>query len=153
MKKSIWVGAAVLAAPCVTGVDGNRDGLPTVLLEAMALGVPVAAMDTGGTREILEGEAGLLVPDAGALGVGAWPEFARIQDAVARGVRVWPWQLRRFERTGVLWRSQPERHRLRARSPPGRRGRWTGGEAMKQLVVLSGKGGTGKTVVAAATSF
>src|SRR5204863_1427746 len=42
--------------------------LSRVLLEALALGTPVAAMDTGGTREILgEGEAGLLVSDAGGL--------------------------------------------------------------------------------------
>src|SRR5207244_11160644 len=27
--------AAVLVAPCVVGADGNRDGLPTVLAEAM----------------------------------------------------------------------------------------------------------------------
>ena len=32
--------AAVLVAPCVEGADGNRDALPTVLLEAMALGAP-----------------------------------------------------------------------------------------------------------------
>src|SRR5262249_2652633 len=29
--------AAVFVAPCIVGADGNRDGLPTVLLEAMAL--------------------------------------------------------------------------------------------------------------------
>ena len=29
--------AAVFAAPCIVGNDGNRDGLPTVLLEALAL--------------------------------------------------------------------------------------------------------------------
>ncbi|MGH9271798.1 MAG: glycosyltransferase, partial [Ilumatobacteraceae bacterium] len=32
--------ASVFAAPCVVADDGNRDGLPTVLLEAMALGTP-----------------------------------------------------------------------------------------------------------------
>jgi glycogen synthase len=43
--------------------------LSRVLLEALALGTPVAAMDTGGTREILEdGASGLLVGDAAALG-------------------------------------------------------------------------------------
>lgn len=43
--------------------------LSRVLLEALALGTPVAAMDTGGTREILgDGEGGLLVDDAEALG-------------------------------------------------------------------------------------
>jgi len=43
--------------------------LSRVLLEALALGTPVAAMDTGGTREILEdGRNGLLVEDAAGLG-------------------------------------------------------------------------------------
>jgi glycosyltransferase involved in cell wall biosynthesis len=47
--------------------------LSRVLLEALALGTPAAAMDTGGTREILGLDGGLVVPDAAALG-----------DAVAR---------------------------------------------------------------------
>jgi glycosyltransferase involved in cell wall biosynthesis len=43
--------------------------LSRVLLEALALGAPMAAMDTGGTREILEdGRSGLLVADAAGLG-------------------------------------------------------------------------------------
>jgi glycosyltransferase involved in cell wall biosynthesis len=43
--------------------------LSRVLLEALALGVPVAAVDTGGTHEILaHEESGLLVSDASALG-------------------------------------------------------------------------------------
>ena len=33
--------ASVMAAPCVVGGDSNKDGLPTVLLEAMALGTPL----------------------------------------------------------------------------------------------------------------
>jgi glycosyltransferase involved in cell wall biosynthesis len=42
--------------------------LSRVLLEALALGTPVAAMETGGTREILrEEEGGLLVADAAGL--------------------------------------------------------------------------------------
>lgn len=48
--------------------------LSRVLLEGLALGTPMAAMSTGGTREILEdGTSGLLVDDVGGLG-----------DAVAR---------------------------------------------------------------------
>jgi glycosyltransferase involved in cell wall biosynthesis len=55
--------AAAFVAPCVLGEDGNRDGLPTVLLEAMALGTPVVSTDVTGIPEVLrDGETGLLVP-------------------------------------------------------------------------------------------
>lgn len=55
--------AAVFAAPCVVGADGNRDGLPTVLLEAMALGTPCVSTDVTGIPEVLRhGETGLMVP-------------------------------------------------------------------------------------------
>ncbi len=41
----------------------HNEGLPLNLIEAMALGVPVVAMSTGGCREIVrDGETGLLVP-------------------------------------------------------------------------------------------
>lgn len=55
--------AAVMAAPCVVGADGNRDGLPTILLEAMALGTPCISTDVTGIPEIIrDGQTGLLVP-------------------------------------------------------------------------------------------
>jgi glycosyltransferase involved in cell wall biosynthesis len=55
--------AAVFAAPCLVGGDGNRDGLPTVLLEAMALGTPCVSTDVTGIPEVLRnGETGLMVP-------------------------------------------------------------------------------------------
>jgi len=58
-------GAAVLACPCVVGSDGNRDGLPTVLLESMALGLPVISTEVVGIPELVrDGETGLLVPEA-----------------------------------------------------------------------------------------
>lgn len=62
--------AAVLAVPCVVGADGDRDGLPTVLTEAMALGTPCVSTDVAGIPEVLrDGETGLMVPqhDPGAL--------------------------------------------------------------------------------------
>lgn len=59
----LYPRASALAAPCVVGSDGNRDGLPTVLVEAMALGVPVVATDVTGIPELVEdGVTGLIVP-------------------------------------------------------------------------------------------
>ena len=56
--------AAVVAAPCVVGSDGNRDGLPTVLTEAMALKVPVVATPVTGIPELVEdGRTGVIVPE------------------------------------------------------------------------------------------
>lgn len=55
--------AAVFAAPCIEAEDGNRDGLPTVLLEAMALGTPCVSTPVTGIPEIVrDGETGLMVP-------------------------------------------------------------------------------------------
>lgn len=56
--------AAVFAAPCVVGSDGNRDGLPTVVLEAMALGTAVVATPVTGMPEaVVAGRTGVLVPE------------------------------------------------------------------------------------------
>lgn len=65
--------ADLFVAPFVIGADGNADGLPTVLLEAMATGIPcVAASVTAVGEVIIDGETGWLVPtgDTAAL-VGA----------------------------------------------------------------------------------
>lgn len=56
--------ATCLCLPCVVGTDGNRDALPTVLLEALACGLPAVSTPVTGIPEILDGgRAGLLVPE------------------------------------------------------------------------------------------
>jgi colanic acid/amylovoran biosynthesis glycosyltransferase len=71
--------AAVLACPCVVGRDGNRDGLPTVLLEAMAIGTPCVATDVTGIPELVrDGRTGLLVPEGDPEALAA--ALARVLD-------------------------------------------------------------------------
>ncbi len=84
--------AAVLAAPCVVGADANQDGLPTVLLEAMALGTPCVATDVTGIPEVLDdGVTGSMVPqhDATALADALQRLLARSpeRDALAERAR------------------------------------------------------------------
>lgn len=50
--------ADVFTAPCVIGADGNADGLPTVLLEAMAMGLVCIGSDVTGIPEVLTGNDG-----------------------------------------------------------------------------------------------
>lgn len=54
--------SVVLAMPCVVAGDGDRDGLPTVILESMALGTPVVSTRVSGVPEMVDdGRSGLLV--------------------------------------------------------------------------------------------
>ena len=64
--------ADVFAAPCVPGEDGNIDGLPTVVLEAMALGTPVVATAVTGLPEVVEnGRTGVLLAPRDVDGLAA----------------------------------------------------------------------------------
>ena len=55
--------AHVLAAPSVPTKRGKREGIPVVLMEAMASGLPVVASRISGIPELVENDvSGLLVP-------------------------------------------------------------------------------------------
>jgi colanic acid/amylovoran biosynthesis glycosyltransferase len=80
-------GAAVLAAPCIVGADGNRDGLPTVLIEAMALGTPcVATPVTGVPEAVTHDVTGMLVPERDPVSLAA--ALARLLDDAPLRVRL-----------------------------------------------------------------
>lgn len=57
--------ATVFVLPCRVDRDGDRDGIPVVLMEAMAVGVPCVSGNLPAVRELIEdGETGRLVkPD------------------------------------------------------------------------------------------
>lgn len=61
----------MLAIPSIVAGDGDQEGTPVVLAEAVALGVPVVASRLGGIGDHLDDESGWLVEpgDANALAV------------------------------------------------------------------------------------
>jgi glycosyltransferase involved in cell wall biosynthesis len=68
--RAAYERAAIFVLPCVMARDGDRDGLPVALLEAMASGVPVVSTSVVGIPELIDAERdGLIVPpnDAHAL--------------------------------------------------------------------------------------
>jgi glycosyltransferase involved in cell wall biosynthesis len=55
--------AAVFVLPCIQAGDGDMDGIPNTLIEAMAMEVPVISTTVSGIPELVEdGRTGLLVP-------------------------------------------------------------------------------------------
>jgi colanic acid/amylovoran biosynthesis glycosyltransferase len=59
--RSRLAAAKLLAAPSRTAADGDTEGLPTTVVEALAMGVPVVATRHSGIPEaVVDGENGLL---------------------------------------------------------------------------------------------
>lgn len=61
--KKHMLSHAVLVVPSVIHTNGDRDGIPNVIMEALSLGMPVVATDVCGISEVIEnGVTGLLTP-------------------------------------------------------------------------------------------
>jgi glycosyltransferase involved in cell wall biosynthesis len=59
----VYRRASVFCLPCRVAADGDRDGIPNVLMEAMACGLPVVTTPVSGIPELLRDDVnGLFVP-------------------------------------------------------------------------------------------
>lgn len=76
--------------PCVTARNGDQEGIPNVLKEAQAAGMPVISTHHSGIDEVvIDGKSGFLVPEKDVDAIveklnyliehpGLWPEMGRI---------------------------------------------------------------------------
>jgi glycosyltransferase involved in cell wall biosynthesis len=96
--------------------DGDRDGIPNVIAEAMAVGVPVVATDISGIPELVRhGQTGLLVPSRDPAGMAAAMQQLLADRALAG--RLAREARRRLELDFNLWEKTRELQVLLAQEP------------------------------------
>jgi len=84
LAADLYRRAHVLAQPSIVASDGDQDGIPTVILEAMSVGLPVVATPVSGIPEaVVDGETGLLAPAGNAVALADALSLVLADDALA----------------------------------------------------------------------
>lgn len=83
--RELMAGADLLLVPSLTALDGDAEGIPNVVKEAMLMGLPVIASRHGGITELVKDrETGLLVAEGDPAGLaGAVKEAMENSEAVS----------------------------------------------------------------------
>ena len=71
--RALMLRAHMLVVPSVVDADGDRDGIPNVILEALATGLPVVATDAGSIPEVVTPRTG-------------WPVSQRAPEELAAAI-------------------------------------------------------------------
>ena len=82
----LFASADVIAAPSVRDEEGNVDGLPNVVMEALASGTPLVTTAAGGIGSVVtDGQTALVVPERDAVGLaGALARLLADRDLAGR---------------------------------------------------------------------
>jgi glycosyltransferase involved in cell wall biosynthesis len=95
--KEVLEGADLLAMPCTVAADGDRDSMPVVVKEALAMEIPVVATDEVGLSEAVDPDCGRLIPPDDPVALArAISELLRLppEERVAMGRAGREWVLR-----------------------------------------------------------
>ena len=84
--RDAMAAANCFVLPCKIARDGDRDGLPNVLLEAAACGLPIVSTPVGGITDFLDETTGRLCPpaDAAALAAAMARAFSEVDNTRSR---------------------------------------------------------------------
>lgn len=81
----LYQQASMFVLPCLVTDQGDRDGIPNVLIEAMASGVPVISTDVSGISELVQhARNGLLVEQRNAVALAEAMELLLLQSDFCR---------------------------------------------------------------------
>lgn len=107
----IYQQAQVFALSPQITEDGDRDGIPNVIAEAMAAGVPVVSARVSGIPELVEhGKTGLLVESGDAAGLADAIEQLLLDPVVRKELAVAA--RRKIETSFECWETAKEMHAL-----------------------------------------
>lgn len=111
--------ARMFVLPCQVNEDGDRDGIPNVLLEAMASGLPVVSTPVSGITELIEaGVNGLLAKERDAESLAGAMEWLLSEKEMGR-------RMGRRGRETVLSRFELEASARRVHGILAREGAWS----------------------------